>query len=213
MAIPKKIKVTRVPKRGHYDKETIYSVLDEGYLCHVGFMHEGYPVVIPTMFGREGNKIYIHGSSASRMMKDLERGIDVCITITNVHGIVLARSAYHHSMNYGSVVLFGKAMAITETDRKVHALKVISDHLILGRWDDVRPPSELELKATMVLEMEIDEASAKIRTGDPGEEKEDYTLNCWAGILPLNKGFGAPIADSLLRDDIPIPDYIKQLVQ
>jgi len=165
------------------------------------------------MFGREENKIYIHGSSASRMMKNLERGIDICITITNVHGIVLARSAYHHSMNYGSAVLFGKATAITDTNKKVHALKVISDHLISGRWDDVRAPSDLELRATKVLKMEIDEASAKIRTGDPGEEQEDYALNCWAGILPLNKGFGAPIADTLLRDDIPVPDYIKQLVQ
>jgi len=213
MSTNKKTKVTRVPKRGHYDKETIYNVLDEGYLCHAGFIHEGYPVVIPTMFGREGNKIYIHGSSASRMMKDLERGIDVCITITNIHGIVLARSAYHHSMNYGSVVLFGKATAITDTDRKVHALKVISDHLLPGRWDDVRPPSELELRATKVLEMEIDEASAKIRTGDPGEEKEDYALNCWAGILPLKKGYGRPIKDSLLRENIPVPNYIKELEQ
>ena len=213
MSIPNKTKVKRIPKRGHYDKKTIYSILDETFLCHAGFVHEGYPVVIPTLFGREENKIYLHGSSANRMMKDLGRGIDVSITVTNVHGLVLARSAFHHSMNYSSVVVFGKAVLIEGKEAKTHALKVISEHLIKGRWDDVRGPNDLELRATKVLELEIDEASAKIRTGDPSEEKEDYDLNVWAGIIPVEYQYGEPVNDTLLRKGIEIPGYLKKLEQ
>lgn len=207
----RKIKVIRSPKRGHYDKKTIYSILDEQFLCHVGFVHEGYPVVIPTLFGREGNRIFLHGSSASRMVRNLESGLDICVTVTNVHSIVLARSAYHHSMNYGSVVLFGKAYLVDEEVEKLHALKVISDHLLPQRWEDVRAPNELEMKATKVLALEIDEASAKIRTGDPGDEEEDYALDVWAGLLPLEKKWGKPKADNLLRPGIEVPDYLKDL--
>lgn len=209
MKTPDKIRVKRNPKRGHYDKETVYAILDEAFLCHVAFVHEGYPVVIPTLFGRDDDTIYIHGSSASRLIRDLRGGISVSIAVTNVHGIVLARSAYHHSMNYGSAVLFGKAEPVDDHDEKLHALKVISEHLLPGRWDDVRGPNELEMKATNVMAVPLDEVSAKIRTGDPGEEKEDYGLDCWAGILPLEIKWGKPQADALLRAGIEIPDYLN----
>jgi nitroimidazol reductase NimA-like FMN-containing flavoprotein (pyridoxamine 5'-phosphate oxidase superfamily) len=211
MNTPKNIRVKRLPKRGHYDKQTIYSILDEAYLCHVSFMHDGYPVVIPTLFGRDGDRICIHGSSASRMLRDLSKGIDVSIAVTNVHGLVLARSAFHHSMNYASVVIFGKALLIEEREAKVHALKVISEHLLPGRWDDVRGPNEIELKATKVMEIPLDEASAKIRTGDPGDEPEDYELDIWAGVLPLEQKWGEPVADTLLRNKIQLPEYLNQL--
>lgn len=209
----KKTKVTRSPKRGHYDKATIHRILDEAFLAHVGIVHEGYPVVIPMLFGRDGDKIYLHGSSASRLMKDMESGIEVCATVTNVHGIVLARSAYHHSMNYSSAVLFGTARKISEEGAKLHALKVLSDHLLPGRWEDVRGPNDLEMRATMVLELAIDEASAKIRTGDPVDEPEDYALSVWAGILPIGKHYGKPIPDALLNSDIPLPKYLLKVEQ
>jgi nitroimidazol reductase NimA-like FMN-containing flavoprotein (pyridoxamine 5'-phosphate oxidase superfamily) len=211
MPASKKTKVTRNPKRGHYDKETIYSILDEAFLCHVAFVHEGYPVVIPTLFGRDGDRIFIHGSQASRMLKDLSQGIDVSIAVTNVHGIVLARSAYHHSMNYGSVVLFGKAVVVEDPQARIDALKIISEHMLRGRWDDVRLPNDKELKATMVLEVPLTEASAKIRTGDPIDEKEDYELEIWAGILPVETGFGKPVRDTKLAPGITLPDYLKNL--
>lgn len=207
MPIPKKIKVTRSPKRGIYDKESIYKILDNDFLCHVGFNHNNYPVVIPTLYGRKKDYVYIHGSSASRMMKNLEVGIDVCITVTQVDAIVLARSAYHHSMNYSSVVLFGKATKV-EGDEKLKALKIISDNIVKGRWEDCRAPNALEMKATMVLKIKIDEASAKVRTGPPGDEKEDYELNYWAGLLPIEKSFGTPINDPLLDKNIAIPKYL-----
>lgn len=206
----KKIKVTRNPKRGHYDRETVNRILDANFLCHAGFVHDGYPVVIPTLYGRDGDTVYLHGSSASRMMKDLRAGIEVCLTVTQVHGLVLARSAYHHSMNYESVVLFGRAHTVDGDTEKVRALKVISDHLLAGRWEDVRPPNDLELRATAVLALPIGEASAKIRTGPPVDEEEDYALYTWAGVLPLETRYGVPQPDPRLNDSISLPPYLAR---
>ena len=190
-----KSKVKRVPKRGHYDKETIYSILDKEFMCHVGFVHNGYPVVIPTLYGREDDKIYLHGSTASRMIRNLQEGVPVSICVSRVNGLVLARSAFHHSANYESVVLFGSAKLIDENEQKLHALKVVSDNVLMGRWEEVRQPNDKELKGTAVLEVTIEEASAKIRTGGPVDEKEDYDLDIWAGEVPFIRQYGQPVTD------------------
>ena len=188
-----KNKIKRVPKRGHYDVKTINGILDSAMHCHVGFVYEGYPVVIPTAFGRKENTIYIHGSTASRMMKSLADGIEVCLTVTKLNGIVLAKSAFHHSMNYESVVIFGKAKKIESGHEKLEALKAFSDHLIPGRWEEVRLPNEKEMKATMVLKLEVDDSSAKIRTGGPVEDKADEQLPIWSGVLPIQTHYEQPV--------------------
>ena len=190
-----KNRVRRVPKRGHYDTETINKILDKEFMCHVGFVHEEYPVVIPTLYGREGNRIYLHGSTASRMMKTLGKGVPVSIGVTRVNSLVLARSAFHHSANYESVVVFGTAILLESKEDKLHALKVISDNILMNRWEECRTPSEKELKATAVLAVTIEEASAKVREGGPVDDKPDYELPIWAGELPINKTFGSPIPD------------------
>jgi uncharacterized protein len=205
-------RVRRLPERGHYNRETVYSILDEAFICHIGFVADGKPVVIPTLFGREGDTVYFHGSAASRMLRNLKEGIDCCITVTLVDGLVLARSGFHSSMNYRSVVVFGRAAEITDPEAKTHALAVISDHLLPGRWADVRPPSDQELKGTTVLKLELDEVSAKIRTGGPKDDAEDYDLPVWAGILPLTPIYGTPEPDSDRKKDEPIPDYVKTLI-
>ena len=187
---------------------TVNAILDAGFLAHVGFCVDGQPFVIPTLYGRDGKKLYLHGSAASRMLGTLETGIPVCITVTLVDGLVLARSAFHHSMNYRSVVAFGTAHEIDEPTQKTRALRVISEHLIARRWDDVRSPSEKELKATAVLEFSIEEASAKIRTGPPVDDEEDYNLPVWAGVLPLSLEAKPPIRDSRLTDGIDVPEYV-----
>jgi len=197
-------KVKRVPKRGHYDQETVHAILDETFVCHVGMTgHEGQPYVIPTAFGREGNKIYLHGAVTSRMMKHGGEGLPLCITVTHIDGIVLARSAFHHSMNYRSAVCFGTATIVPD-ERKDHTLKVISDHILKGRWEESRLPNAKELKATTVLEMEIEQASAKIRTGHPGDDKADYDLDIWAGVLPMTVVYQDLIPDEQLREGIPV---------
>lgn len=201
-------KLKRIPKRGAYDRETINAILDEAFICHVGFAVEGQPYVIPTGFARVGDDVYIHGSSASRMLKDLAKGVDVCVTVTLIDGLVLARSAFHHSMNYRSVVILGKAEMVTGADEKNQVLQAFTEHIIPGRWAEVRLPTELELKATTVLRLPITEASAKIRTGDPVDDDEDYSMNAWAGVLPLTLTPGAPIADTKLSSDIQPPDYV-----
>jgi nitroimidazol reductase NimA-like FMN-containing flavoprotein (pyridoxamine 5'-phosphate oxidase superfamily) len=200
--------IKRIPKRGAYDRETINAILDEAFICHVGFAIDGQPYVIPTGFARIGDDLYIHGSSASRMLKDLSRGIDVCVTVTLIDGLVLARSAFHHSMNYRSVVILGKAEMVTDANEKNHALQAFSEHVIPGRWAEVRSPTELELKATTVLRLPITEASAKIRTGDPVDDDEDYSMNVWAGVLPLALTPGTPIPDTKLNAAIPTPNYV-----
>ena len=207
-----KIKVKRVPKRGHYDRETIYSVLDKDFMCHVGFVHEAYPVVIPTLYGREGNFLYLHGSMASRMMKDLKEGIQISMAVTMVNGLVLARSAFHHSVNYESVVVFGKAELVEDRNEKMNALKVITDQVLLHRWDEVREPNEKELKGTMVLKIPLDSASAKIRTGGPVDDKEDMELDIWAGTVPINKSYDSPIWDEQLKEGLQIPKSVNALL-
>lgn len=207
-----KTKVKRAPKRGHYDEETIFQVLDGGQIAHVGFIHHDHPVVIPTIYGRSGNKLYIHGATVSRLIVELEKGIDISLSIAHVDGLVLARSAFHHSMNYRSVVVFGKAQLVGDEEKNT-ALKVISDHLIPGRWEEVREPNNKELKATKVLEISIDEASAKIRTGGPIDDDEDYDLNIWAGEIPLEHRASAPISDIKLKEGINVPDSVLSYVE
>jgi nitroimidazol reductase NimA-like FMN-containing flavoprotein (pyridoxamine 5'-phosphate oxidase superfamily) len=204
----KRTEFRRLPGRGSYDVDTINAILDSGFLAHVGFCVDGQPYVIPTLYGRNGEKLYLHGSAASRMLGRLETGILGCIAVTLVDGLVLARSAFHHSMNYRSVVAFGTAHRIDEPAQKTRALRIISEHLIAGRWNDVRNPSEKELKATAVLEFSIEEASAKIRTGPPLDDEEDYSLPVWAGILPVSLEARPPIRDSRLTDDIEVPEYV-----
>ncbi len=200
----------RLPKRGSHESVVIHEILDAGFLAHVGFCVEGQPFVVPTLFGREGDKLYLHGSAASRMLKQLDAGIPACVTVTLVDGLVLARSAFHHSMNYRSVMVFGTARKIEEQERKVHALRVISEHLMAGRWNDVRPPAEHELKATAVLEFEIEEASAKIRTGPPLDDEADYALPVWAGVLPVELTPKSPVRDERLTLHLPVPEYVLQ---
>lgn len=198
----------RLPERGSHDPETIHAILDAAFVAHVGFCVDGKPFVIPTLYGRDGEKLYLHGSAASRMLRGLETGRPACATVTLVDGIVLARSAFHHSMNYRSVVAFGTARKIEERQRKTRALRVISEHIVAGRWDDVRGPNEKELKATTVLEFSIEEASAKMRSGPPGDEQEDYALPVWAGVLPLGVEAKEPLADPRLPEGIRVPEYV-----
>ena len=199
----------RLPKRAEYDRERVYAILDEAFICHVGFVADGQPVVIPTGYGRIGNVLYIHGSAASRMLRTLGAGIDVCVTVTLVDGLVLARSAFHHSFNYRSVVVFGKARLVTEAAEKMAALHAFTEHVIPGRWQEVREPNDGELKATTVLALPLEEASAKIRTGPPIDDEEDHALPVWAGVLPLRLVTAEAISDELLPTDIALPDYVR----
>jgi nitroimidazol reductase NimA-like FMN-containing flavoprotein (pyridoxamine 5'-phosphate oxidase superfamily) len=206
-----RVQVCRLPERGSYDRESIYRILDAGFLAHVGFSVDGQPFVIPTLYGRAEDTLYLHGSAASRMLRELSKGVPACVTVTLTDGLVLARSAFHHSMNYRSVVAFGIAKKIEETEPKIEALRTISEHLMPGRWNDVRAPYEKELKATTVLEFSIDEASAKVRTGPPKDEEEDYRLSIWAGVMPLELKPAEPIPDS--PSEVPLPDYAKRYQQ
>ncbi|HYV05775.1 MAG TPA: pyridoxamine 5'-phosphate oxidase family protein [Blastocatellia bacterium] len=197
----------RLPKRAAYDRETVYAILDEGFVCHVGFAIDGSPYVIPTGYGRDGDVLYIHGSAASRMLRALEQAVPVCVNVTLLDGLVLARSAFHHSMNYRSVVVFGVASVVSDEGEKLRALRTFSEQVIPGRWDDVREPDEGELKATLVLKLPLAEASAKIRTGPPIDDEPDYKLPVWAGELPLHTVSGKPVADPRLPDGIEPPGY------
>jgi uncharacterized protein len=198
----------RLPKRGVYDREAVYRILDEGFICHVGFTVDERPVVIPTGYARADDRLYIHGSQASRMLKTLAGGVDVCVTVTLVDGLVLARSAFHHSINYRSVVIFGRAIPVTDTEEKAAALFAFSEHVLRGRWADVREPTDQELRATTVLSLPISEVSAKVRTGPPIDDEEDYALPVWAGVLPLQVVAGVPIADPRLANDVAPPPYV-----
>lgn len=201
-------RVRRLPKRGKYERETINAILDEAFICHVGFVVDEQPYVIPTAYGRVDSDLYIHGSAASRMLRAMSKGINVCVTATLVDGLVLARSAFHHSINYRSVVILGNATLVTDAAEKAHALEAITEHIVHGRWPDVRWPNEVELKATSVLKLPIDEASAKIRTGPPIDDEEDYAMNVWAGVVPLAIAYGEPIADGRLADGVAVPDHV-----
>ncbi|HVF90339.1 MAG TPA: pyridoxamine 5'-phosphate oxidase family protein [Blastocatellia bacterium] len=192
----------RLPKRGFYDRPLIYEILDEGFICHVGFAIDNHPFVIPTGYARVDDRLYIHGSAASRMLRTLEKEVEACVTVTLLDGLVLARSAFHHSMNYRSVVVFGKASVVSEPGEKMEALRALSEHIIPGRWDEVRGPSPEELKATLVLALPLSEASAKVRTGPPVDDEEDYELSVWAGELPLRTVAGLPVNDPRLPQGI-----------
>ncbi len=208
MNLTERSELRRIPVRGSHDWETVARILDVGFLAHVGFCVSGQPFVIPTLYGREGSKLYLHGSAASRMLGELEIGIPACVTITLVDGLVLSRSAFDHSMNYRSVVAFGTAKKIADPGEKITSLRVISEHLISGRWAEVRGPSQSELKATSVLEFLIDEASAKVRSGPPLDEENDYGLAVWAGVLPLEMRSTLPIPDDNLIGGVAVPDYV-----
>jgi nitroimidazol reductase NimA-like FMN-containing flavoprotein (pyridoxamine 5'-phosphate oxidase superfamily) len=200
-------RVVREPQRGVYDRETIYKILDEGMVCHVGFSVDDQPYVIPTLFARVGDAIYFHGSAASRMLRRVGDGINVCVTVTLTDGIVLARSIFNHSMNYRSVVALGKATLVDAPEEKVAALQAYSEKILPGRWDDARQPNEKELKATSVLRLPLTEASAKIRVGPPEDDAPDYALPVWAGVIPLRFVADAPIRDERCGPAIPVPSY------
>jgi uncharacterized protein len=205
-------KLRRLPARGSHDRETIDAILDEALVCHLGFVHDGRPAVIPTLHARVGDQVFIHGSAASRMLRALAGGIEACLTVTLVDGLVLARSAFHHSINYRSVVLYGTATPVTEPAEKERALEAFTEKLVPGRWADVRWPNRKELKATAALALPIREGSAKVRTGQPIDDEEDYALDAWAGVVPMRTDKLDPIPDPELRPGITMPDHVRALV-
>jgi len=192
-------RLRRLPKRGHYDRATVYAVLDAGFICHVGYAIDGQPYVTPTAYWREGDAVYWHGSSASRMLRALETGADCCLTVTHLDGLVLARSAFHHSLNFRSAMLFGKAHKVEGSGEKLAKLEAFVERLYPGRWQELRPVNAKELKATTVLGMHIDEASAKLRSGAPVDDEADYALPIWAGVIPVRSATGAPVDDARLK--------------
>jgi nitroimidazol reductase NimA-like FMN-containing flavoprotein (pyridoxamine 5'-phosphate oxidase superfamily) len=200
-------RVVREPLRGIYDRKTIYKILDEGLVCHVGFAVDGQPFVIPMMYARVGDAIYFHGSAASRMLRGASAGIPMCITVTITDGIVLARSVFNHSMNYRSVVALGKAELVDAPEEKITALHAFTEKILPGRWNDARQPNERELKATSILRLALTEASAKIRSGPPQDDEEDYALPVWAGVVPLHLQPESPIRDARCDPAIPVPPY------
>jgi nitroimidazol reductase NimA-like FMN-containing flavoprotein (pyridoxamine 5'-phosphate oxidase superfamily) len=200
-------RLVREAERGVYDRETAYRVLDEGFLCHVGFVADGQPFVIPTSYGRKDDRLYIHGSAASRMLRQMKEGVPVCVTVTLLDGLVLARSIFNHSMNYRSVVILGKATPVDDPLEKVEALRLLSEHIIPGRWADARQPNERELKATLVMRVPIEEFSAKVRTGPPIDDEDDYSFPTWAGVVPLETVSRPPINDPRLDPQYEAPPY------
>jgi nitroimidazol reductase NimA-like FMN-containing flavoprotein (pyridoxamine 5'-phosphate oxidase superfamily) len=201
-----KTRVRRLPERGRYDRDTIYAILDESLICHVGLVADGHPVVIPTIHTRVGDDLYFHGSPAAGILRNLREGADACVTVTLLDGLVLARSAFHSSMNYRSAVVFGKAEEVTDREEKLRVLAALVEHVCRGRSADARGPNEKELKQTLVLRLPIREASAKVRTGPPSDEPEDYSLPMWAGVLPLALTPGAAVPDN----NVATPDYVSR---
>ena len=201
--------IHRMPTRATYDRVVVEAILDEGLYCHLGFTVDGQPYVIPTIHARVDDRLYVHGSSASRMLRSLKTGVPMCVTVTILDGLVFARSAFHHSVNYRSVVVFGVALEVTDPQEKYDALKAVVDHVAPNRWDDVRRPTEQELKATSVLRLPLEEVSAKIRTGPPLDDEEDYLLPCWAGELPLRLTPQVPLPDPRLPSETSVPSYIR----
>jgi nitroimidazol reductase NimA-like FMN-containing flavoprotein (pyridoxamine 5'-phosphate oxidase superfamily) len=202
-------RLVREPDRAVYDREAAYKILDEGFLCHVGFVVDGQPFVIPTSYGRKNDHLFIHGSAASRMLRQLKEEVPVCITVTLLDGLVLARSIFNHSMNYRSVVVLGKATLVDQPEEKLEALRLLSEHIIPGRWADVRQPNERELKATSVLSVPIEEFSAKVRQGPVVDDEEDYSFPTWAGIVPLEMRAGEPVDDARLLANQVTPAYAR----
>lgn len=197
--------VVREPQRAVYDRDAIYQILDEAFICHIGFVADGQPFVIPTSYGRDGDQLYIHGSAASRMLRQISQTVPVCVTVTLLDGLVLARSVFNHSMNYRSVVVLGKAHLIDNPSEKLTALRALSEHIVPGRWEQSRQPNEQELKATSALRLYLAECSAKVRTGPPVDDPEDMNLPVWAGVLPLDIIPGTPIPDAALAAQTPVP--------
>jgi hypothetical protein len=203
-------RVVREPDRAVYDREAVHCILDEGFLCHVGFVVDGQPFVIPTSYGRHDATLYIHGSAASRMLRQITKdGVPVCITVTLLDGLVLARSVFNHSMNYRSVVILGKATLVEDAQEKLAALRTLSEHILPGRWEDARQPNERELKATSVLRVPIAEFSAKVRIGPPIDDEEDYSFPTWAGVVPLEMVAAKPIDDARLLAGKEVPAYAR----
>ena len=202
--------VRRLAKRGVYDRETIEAIVDEALICHVGFVVDGRPVVIPTIHTRVGDQLYFHGSAASRMLRTLKNGVEACVTVTLLDGLVLARSAFHHSMNYRSAVIFGTAREVTDREEKLRVLDALVEHVCRGRSADVRAPNEAELRQTLVLALPLAEASAKVRTGGPVDDEEDYSLPTWAGVLPLQLVPQAAVADARLPQGVAVPEYVRE---
>jgi hypothetical protein len=202
-------RVQRLAKRGVYDRDAAYKILDEGFICHVGFVSDGQPFVIPTSYGRSGNNLYLHGSAASRMLRHLEQSLPVCVTVTILDGLVLARAIFNHSMNYRSVVILGNAVPVDDPKEKLEALRSLSEHIVPGRWRDARQPNEKELKQTSVLRLPIIEFSAKVREGPPVDDEEDHAFPAWAGVIPLEMKAGEPINDPQLEPTVAVPDYVK----
>jgi hypothetical protein len=200
-------RVTREPQLAIYDREVAYRILDEGLLCHVGFTVDDQPFVIPTAYARVGDNLYIHGSVASRMLRQAKAGFPLCVTVTLLDGLVLARSVFNHSMNYRSVVVLGMATAVEDPQEKIEALRAFSEHIIPGRWTDARHPNEKELRATLVMRIPITEFSAKMRTGPPVDDSEDYSLGVWAGVIPIEMVARAPLPDPRLDSKCGIPGY------
>ena len=201
-------RVRRMPERGHYDAETIYKIVDEAIICHVGIVEEGRPIVIPTIHARIDDTIVFHGAPASRLLKQIKSGAPLCVTVTLLDGLVLARSAFHSSMNYRSALLFGRGTMIEDPAEKARALEAMTNHVARGRWADVRPMTQAELDVTLVIAMQIEDASAKVRTGPPNDADEDYALPIWAGVLPLTLQPGAPIDDPRVNSPMPVPQNI-----
>jgi nitroimidazol reductase NimA-like FMN-containing flavoprotein (pyridoxamine 5'-phosphate oxidase superfamily) len=202
-------KINRLRERGSYDKETIYPIIDEAYYCHVSFVVDGQPFIIPTIHARIDDEIVLHGAVASRLLKHIQAGNEVCFAVTHLDGLVLARSVFHHSMNYRSVVLFGKGKLITDKKEKLKAAKAITDHVMPGRWEDARQPNKKELDSTTFVSIKIDDASAKIRTGPPLDEEDDYQLPVWAGVIPITQVKNNPVNDPKLEEEINLPDYLS----
>jgi nitroimidazol reductase NimA-like FMN-containing flavoprotein (pyridoxamine 5'-phosphate oxidase superfamily) len=201
-------RVRRIPKRGEYDKTTIYQIIDEALICHAGFVQDNQPFVIPTIHARLDDILLLHGAKASRLLKHVQEGNPVCVTITLLDGLVLARSVFHNSMNYRSVVLFGSGRALDTEPEKLRALEALTEHLMPGRWRDARKPNQQELDATTVVAIPIESASAKIRTGPPLDDEEDYQLPIWAGVLPIQQQALTPLNDPRLLDDVALPEYM-----
>jgi len=201
-------RLRRLPERGSFDREAVYRILDEGFVCHVGFTVDGQPYVIPTAYARVGDRLYIHGSAASRMLRALSWEVEACVTVTLVDGLVLARSAFHHSINYRSVMIFGTAAVVQGEGEKLKALEAFTEHVMPGRWRDVRPPTSGEVKATTVLSLPLEEASAKVRAGPPLDDEADYALDVWAGVLPLRLTAGEPAGDPRMDAGVALPAYV-----
>jgi uncharacterized protein len=208
-AVNERTRIVREPQRAIYDREAIYKILDEGFICHVGFAVDGQPFVIPTMFARIGDAIYFHGSAASRMLRNVSAGVAVCVTVTLVDGLVLARSVFNHSMNYRSVVALGKATLVDAGAEKLEALHGFTEKILPGRWEEARQPNEKELKATSILRLELTEVSAKVRVGPPEDDAEDYALGIWAGVLPMDLKSGEPVRDERCDAGIAVPKYVS----